>query len=210
MRVLLTAGGTREPIDDVRYVTNAATGALPAAMAKLLLAQGFTVEYLHGPGAILPPNHPQLHLHPIETAQNAADKLAKLCKTLQPEFVACAMAVADFAPDKHAGKLSSQGGTLTLVLHPTPKTIDAVKQNAPETNLLGFKLLSDATEPELLEAAKTLMQRSQANLVFCNDMADVRRGVRRGLLVDPHGQVQRLAGGTLEQLAAEIVQAWMG
>ena len=54
LTVVLTAGGTREPIDDVRFISNAATGALPAAMADALLELGHRVHYIHGPGALLP------------------------------------------------------------------------------------------------------------------------------------------------------------
>ena len=52
--VLLTAGGTQEPIDEVRSIRNTATGSLPAAMAEAWLQQGAHVVYLHGPGAVLP------------------------------------------------------------------------------------------------------------------------------------------------------------
>ncbi len=51
---VVTAGGTREPLDEVRHLTNLATGALPAAMAEQLLARGWQVEYICGPGAVRP------------------------------------------------------------------------------------------------------------------------------------------------------------
>lgn len=54
LTVLITAGGTQEPIDDVRSIRNVASGALPAAMAEAWLAQGAHVVYLHGPDALLP------------------------------------------------------------------------------------------------------------------------------------------------------------
>lgn len=54
LRAIVTAGGTREPIDAVRHVSNVASGALPAAIANCLLKRGFIVDYIHGPGAILP------------------------------------------------------------------------------------------------------------------------------------------------------------
>ncbi len=54
MRVVLTAGGTHEPIDDVRYLANVATGSLPAALAETFLSRGDEVHYVHGPGAAVP------------------------------------------------------------------------------------------------------------------------------------------------------------
>ncbi len=55
---VITAGGTREPIDAVRHLANVATGALPCAIAESLMARGWQVEYLHGPGARLPGHLP--------------------------------------------------------------------------------------------------------------------------------------------------------
>lgn len=51
---VVTAGGTREPLDEVRHLTNLATGSLPSAMAEQLLARGWQVEYIYGPGAVQP------------------------------------------------------------------------------------------------------------------------------------------------------------
>ena len=219
---VLTAGGTREPIDDVRYVSNAATGQLPAELAHVLLAHGHTVHYIHGPGAIVPGHVTldlpllqttstdlatrtatwlaeatrlqatltgTLHLHPIQTAFEVAHTLKDLCARLQPDAVACAMAVADFSPVAAHGKLSSRRDVLELRMMATDKAIDVVKPAAPRTHLLGFKLLSNATEAELIEAGQRLMARSGADLVFCNDMGDLRRGIRRGLLLGPGGEI---------------------
>jgi phosphopantothenate-cysteine ligase len=257
--LVVTAGGTREPIDDVRHVTNVATGTLPAALARAWLAQGATIHYLHGPGAALPHQiHCDLHvlpatdvelraqlqqvsqqaeswrqrlargtlvLHPVETAAQAAATLARLSRELQPDGVACAMAVADFAPVPVLGKIASRkdllwpsadaADGLTLHLLPTAKAIDEVKAACPTTFLLGFKLLSRATESALCAAAAHLARRSHADLVFANDLEDVEAGWRRGLLVDAAGAVlARLDGGQGPQaaerladlLAAELVQ----
>lgn len=240
---ILTAGGTREPIDAVRHITNVATGSLPAAIADVLLCQGVTVHYVHGPGAVLPGRavadldltsldgpaldtaleqfarqarqkraelHGTLHMHPIGSAREATDTLRDLCRDLQPDLVLCAMAVADYAPVPAQGKLSSSQGELLLRLAPTTKAIDGVKAAAPHCRLLGFKLLADASEADLRTAARHLAQRSGADLVFANDIADYRKGLRRGLLVDPDGTVRaRLdAGhGGLRHLAEQIVQA---
>ena len=51
---VVTAGGTHEPIDDVRYIANAATGALPCEIAKILLNAGWRVHYIAGPNALRP------------------------------------------------------------------------------------------------------------------------------------------------------------
>ncbi|MBI5609412.1 MAG: hypothetical protein HY902_11090 [Deltaproteobacteria bacterium] len=261
---VVTAGGTREAIDDVRHLANVATGALPCAMAEALMARGWQVEYLHGPGARRPGHLPveidatsadwparwheaevraermarklrsgQLHLHPIQTATEAAETLAALCRASQPALTVCAMAVADFAPKAVAGKLQSRADSLgqptapygqpqthdltpahdvlRLDLYPTPKAIDGVRAAAPHTRLVAFKLLAGADEATLLQASVHLAHRAQADLVFANDMKDYRAGSRTGLLLAAHGAVlARLDGGhgeeATQRLAELIVQ----
>lgn len=246
---VLTAGGTREPIDDVRHIRNVATGSLPAAMATCLLARGWEVHYLHGPGAVLPGElhrrwsllqagdgldvelarlarhiqsqrarlaHGRLVLVPVTSAADADARMKALLADVQPDLVACAMAVADWAPRPLLGKLSSQpeqpGAPLPLLLYPTPKLIDGVRQVSPGAKLLGFKLLSGSSEAQHVAAAAHLAARSGADLVFGNDMADYRLGRRRGVLRGPDGApLLALEGGegegANERLAEALVDA---
>lgn len=257
LTVLLTAGGTQEPIDDVRSIRNVASGALPAAMAEAWLAQGAHVVYLHGPDARLPGERQLRHnacvaapdpaivqqytvdvaeLHrrlaagkltllPVQSAADALRAVQTALTTYQPDVVACAMAVADFSPVAVSGKIASRAdgpqGThaklpdaqgLALQLLPTAKVIDTVKLQRPACLLLGFKLLSGATEAQLVQAARHLAQRSGADAVFANDVQRYRAGIRDGLLVAPDGRVlDRPDGGAgpqaHEALAQQLV-AW--
>ncbi|MCO4761965.1 MAG: hypothetical protein KC502_10705 [Myxococcales bacterium] len=245
--VLITAGGTREPIDDVRHIANVASGQLPQHMAEHWLSLGATVHYIAGPGARVPGQvAPQLNvhglsaaalkqrlqaiaaaaserharcaagslvIHPIDTAADAALKVRSVAATWSPDIAACAMAVADYSPEKTAGKLSSRPNgtaqTLTLELFPTAKVIDEVKRASPSTRLLGFKLLSGATEAQHIAAARLLAERAGAQWVFGNDMVDYRQGIRRGVLRGPDGQpIMSLGGGTsVDVLARALVDA---
>jgi phosphopantothenoylcysteine decarboxylase/phosphopantothenate--cysteine ligase len=233
---VVTGGGTREPLDDVRYLSNVATGTLPAAIAEALLARGWQVHYLHGPGAVLPgratlqlelgndlddrlaalgrelPRRAQrlaageLHLVPAQTAVEVADRLEVLCRSLQPALVVCAMAVADYAPEPQTGKLSSQLGEWVVRMRPTPKAIDRVKAAAPHCRLLGFKLLAGATPEELTTAARRLAQRSQADWVFANDLSDYGNQ-RRGRLLAADGQSLVELQGSPADLAEALADA---
>lgn len=203
---VVTAGGTREPIDEVRYIANAGTGALPCALAERLLRLGWQVHYVHGPGALVPDNCERLVAHPIGSAAEAAQCLAMVCAAVQPRLTLCAMAVADFSPVPVVGKLLSRSASeaepLTLQLRPTAKSIDVVKHAAPQTLLLGFKLLAGASEAEMLTAAEHLARRCGADLVFANDIRRYRQGVREGLLIAPDATVVARLGG--EQGAAGL------
>ncbi len=247
---VLTAGGTREPLDAVRHISNVASGSLPAAIANELLCRGATVYYIHGPEARLPGHvsvqlelmhdtaklHEMLsllnqrvltlaaevaggHLHllPIVRAVEAAEVLKTIVGQVHPEAVACAMAVADWAPIFHAGKIASQllgtESELAIHLQPTPKAIDGVKAAWPATRLLGFKLLADASEADLLSAATRLLERSGADAVFANDMREYRQGIRQGLLISAlPDHISRLHGGVgetgLQKLAFHLAN-WL-
>ncbi len=252
--VLITAGGTREPIDDVRHISNVASGQLPAAMAECWLELGATVHYVHGPGAHIPArlrvafdvlvgqetgsdaafeaglaalltqardrrrkcSAGRLICYPITTAAEAARVVRQVAAAQQPTVAACAMAVADFAPQPILGKLSSRpdGETpsaLHVVLEPTQKVIDGVLQASPDTALLGFKLLSGAAESAHIAATRHLAERSGARWVFGNDMSDYRRGVRRGALRGRDGGVLALLGDErgldVRELATSLVGA---
>lgn len=212
-RIVLTGGATREPIDAVRFVSNIATGALPAALAEAWLARGAEVHLIHGPGPRLPDGATvaaHLHLWPIATAVEAAARLEERCRSLQPDLVVCAMAVADYAPVVTAGKIASEQEELVIRMRPTPKAIDRVKVAAPHCRLVAFKLLAGADEEALIAAARRLAERCGADLVFGNDMADHQAGRRRGIVIRADGTVlARLDGGSgdgaLRRLAEGLV-----
>lgn len=252
-RAVLTAGGTREAVDDVRYLSNVATGSLPAAMAEALLLRGFDVDYVHGPGARLPARlnlalplldadwqgaaeraladaqrradalaaaGGRLRLHPVTSAADADATLHRVVRAGRPTLVACAMAVADYAPRRVRGKLSSRlpseaedgAPAMRLDLDATAKVIDGVKRAAPTCALLGFKLLSDQDEAGHVVASQKLAARSGADWVFSNDMRDYGAGRRCGTLRGPDGAaLLRLDGGAdgdaLERLAVALVEA---
>lgn len=139
---IVTAGGTREAIDEVRYIANAATGALPQAIAEELLGRGWAVHYLHGPGALVAGrvradldamasdgrdlaviadqiaekrercSRGELHLWPVNSAAQAGQTLRSLAADRHPQAAVCAMAVADFSPDAVTGKLQSRADSL--------------------------------------------------------------------------------------------------
>ncbi|GEM_PF-1891104 len=236
---MITAGGTREPIDDVRHVANVASGRLPAAIGDAWLKRGAVVHYIHGPGAVVPGRYSAdisligltteerlratariarelahapvltdaaLHLHPIQSAADAAATLQSVVAASAPDIVMCAMAVADYAPQRADGKLSSQEGELNVHMAPTPKTIDIVKKTEPGCLLIGFKLLSGASEQARAAACRHLAQRSGAELVFCNDMDDYRKGIRRGWLYGPTGEFTEAIGDENTD-AAELAEA---
>src|SRR5437773_8701055 len=116
MRVLVVAGETVEPIDDVRVVTNRSSGGAGIELAKNAVGEGADVELWLGRHEV--PVPPWLPYKSFETTED----LASMAEKTDADICVVPAAVADFSPvKKQTGKIPSRKGTLTLDLEPTPK-----------------------------------------------------------------------------------------
>ena len=110
-------------------------------------------------------------------------------------------------------KISSKSSQLMLVLGQTPKAIRLIKAIQPGALLVGFKLLSGAGEPELLEAGQDLMRQSGCDLVLANDLSGISGDSHRAFLMDKGSIICRaqtkteIAGMILGQVAERVGKA---
>lgn len=96
MRILITAGGTSEPIDNVRAITNHSTGRLGQTIANLMLETGWQVDYITTKQALLPENSPSLTKHFIASTQDLLATITELLTKHRYDAVIHSMAVSDF------------------------------------------------------------------------------------------------------------------
>ena len=216
MNVLVTAGGTIAPIDDVRAIANTSTGRFGAMIAEAALRRGANVWHLHAPGALRPfdrlakldLNNPDLpsefrrlvglreewsevrdrcHIVPLVegTVAEYAGRLEEILRRQEIDIAFLAMAASDFAPEPIAGKLSSDASSLVLRCRRLPKVIQAVREWSPSVYLVGFKLLSNAPEAELIRQAEDACSENRADLTVANDLSTVRAGRHTIHLVRP-------------------------
>jgi len=137
LRVLVTAGGTREPIDSVRFVGNRSSGRMGLALAQAARARGAEVTLLAANVAL--PRPPGIACHEVTTA-------AELKRACEREFPACdvllmAAAVADFTPSAPVpGKLKKAGRErLQVELEPTADVLAGLAAHRrPDQTLVGF------------------------------------------------------------------------
>ena len=100
MRILITAGGTAEKIDQVRSITNHSSGSLGVALAKAALQKGnVTVDYIWAKGALLPPKDPRITLYPVVDTADLQETMERILQTHTYGAVIHAMAVSDFTPE---------------------------------------------------------------------------------------------------------------
>jgi phosphopantothenoylcysteine decarboxylase/phosphopantothenate--cysteine ligase len=174
MKILITAGATREPIDSVRFLSNVSTGATGAALADFLVTMGHEVTLLHGEGAVRPCGAGVTCGVFGSTEQLQARMKSALCGGGY-DVVVQAAAVADYRPEvSHAGKLSSYAPEMTLKLVPTPKLLPSIKSWSPTpVRVLGFKLTAGADAAGRAVAVGKLFVGGGVDAVVHNDMDEL-------------------------------------
>ncbi len=199
MRVLVTAGGTREPIDAVRVIANTSTGRLGALVAETARAAGHDVVLLTAAGSARVPGVR------CEDFVTSAD-LARLLDRHAPsaDAVLHAAAVSDFVPVAVSGKIPSDEPELVLRLARAPKLVDRLRALCPRGFLVGFKLTSGAGPAEQVAAATTLLQRARLDLVVVNDASRTGEADHEAQLVDASGASTRRRGKAA--IAAALVE----
>jgi len=206
--ILVTAGNTSEPIDRVRTITNTSSGKLGARIADALMALDYNVIYLCGKNAAQPEETPLETVRILGVADLAA-AVDDLCARYQFDGIVHAMAVSDYTVQGvlpmteleghiHAGtrpslttdgKLSSHMSDPVILLQAAPKIIARFKQYQPAALLVGFKLLVDVPEAELLSVATALLEKNHCDLVCANDLTQVTADGHRATILDKNGIV---------------------
>lgn len=177
MKVVVTSGATREPIDSVRFISNLSSGRTGALIAERLAARGFEVTQLAGVDSVQAAGAARRETFTDHASLDTA--LRRLARDSACAAIVHAAAVGDFAvadpvPD---AKIRS-GQELSVTLRPTAKIIDRIMGYAgnPDLILVGFKLTHDPDAGIQARAARELMTRSRARYVVQNDVSTLSDG----------------------------------
>lgn len=202
MRVLLTAGGTREPIDDVRVVANSSTGRLGAYLADAFAEAGHEVCLLRGLTAASA-SAGSVRTQVFGSSVELWGLMERELSTAQ--IVLHAAAVADYVPLRASGKIPSDAEELVLRMVRAPKLIDRLRERAPDAVLVGFKLTSGADTERQVHLARALLQRARLDLVLANDASAIGEQDHRALLVSARS-ILELDGGKLALARALVTE----
>ncbi|HEY1502252.1 MAG TPA: bifunctional phosphopantothenoylcysteine decarboxylase/phosphopantothenate--cysteine ligase CoaBC [Acidobacteriaceae bacterium] len=166
--VLITAGGTREALDPVRFLGNRSSGKMGYAMAEAAERRGARVILVSAPTALRPP--PNVEVVPVITTAQMRD--AVLSRLDQATIVIKAAAVADYRPRAQADQKMRRLGPLTLELEPTEDILAAVVERRRE----GMLVIGFAAETEdVLAHGRDKLLRKGADAIVLNDVS--REGV---------------------------------
>lgn len=197
-KVVVTAGGTREPIDPVRYVGNRSSGQMGYAIAIAARDQGADVTLISGPVALAPPA--AMTFVAIETAADML--LAVDVATDEADLLIMAAAVADYRPaNPVAQKIKKGQATLVLELE---RTTDILQSLSDRSDLLriGF-----AAETENLQAAALdKLRRKKLDMIVANDaVATIGAEQAAVTLIDASGMARELPLGPKPHVAMALI-----
>lgn len=195
--VIITAGGTKEPIDDVRYIGNFSSGRFGHALAQKYAAEGHSTTLLAPTstierfGAI-----PGVDHAPFTSADDLKNVLLG---HKAAGLVLHAAAVSDYTPERAPGKISSTQEKLSIQLTRTPKILRALRDHfGASATLVGFKLLSNVSTEQLLDVASNQIKANTTSFCIANRLEDIEssQGSRTVHLVEPGGTATTLSGST--------------
>jgi phosphopantothenoylcysteine decarboxylase/phosphopantothenate--cysteine ligase len=202
-RVLVSAGGTREPVDAVRYVGNRSSGRMGVALAAEARRRGAQVTLLAANLGVPVPAGVEL----VETPSAADLEREALARAAEADVVVMAAAVADYRPaEALATKRPKDASTWTLELEPTTDVLAALGERRREGQLVvGF---AAETGGDGLERAREKLARKRADLLVLNDVSRTDIGFdtyeNEVTLLTPSGE-RAIAKAPKDVIAAAIL-----
>jgi phosphopantothenate-cysteine ligase len=232
MKILLTSGGTKVPIDDVRSITNMSSGTFGSKLGIEILEHHNTLYFLTAEGAKTPMkitedlngknldycimdimgqllkarHYAKSYFEiPYKTYDEYAKWLELYTKETNVDAIILAAAVSDYVVSKPvSGKIRSSTD-LSIQLEPAEKLIGKIRKEWGYTGILvGFKLLVGATKQELISAAHQSIRNNGCDFVVANDLNDIKRGDHKILLVTPTRVYEHNKESAVEQILKEI------
>ena len=195
-KVVVIAGATSEPIDDVRVITNVSTGGTGVALALAAFERGADVWLWLGRHEVPVPGF--LAVTPFATTAD----LERMVQDLDCDYCLVPAAIADYRPRRVKGKIPSGKGALTVDFEGTPSILAAIRKRSGCV-LVGFKLESGVGAAELVRRSKARIKERGLAFIVANDLAKVRGERTSIVVVDTKGRTKAFAGP--KALAADMI-----
>ncbi|MFO7153719.1 MAG: bifunctional phosphopantothenoylcysteine decarboxylase/phosphopantothenate--cysteine ligase CoaBC [Caldicoprobacter oshimai] len=202
VRILVTAGPTREYLDPVRFISNPSSGKMGYAIAAACAERGAEVELVSGPVSIAPP--PGVKLYRVETAQEMFEKVMEIFPSCHMVFKAAA--VGDYRPETYCPtKIKKDSDKLILTLVKNPDILKELGKRKGKCILVGF-----AAETENIEEYATKkMREKNLDFIVANDVtrqgAGFEKNTNEGLLITREGEVIAIPQMDKKEFAHRII-----
>lgn len=242
INILITAGGTSEPIDRVRNISNTGTGRLGSLIADRLALEASVdkIFYVCAHHSVHPSSD-RITCIEIRTVADLQTAVTNIAASFPIDAVIHSMAVSDYrvrsitTPENLAKlsqndssrssyteddilnaivssdiradteKLSSQIRSPLILLEQTPKILPLIRELLPKAVIIGFKLLSQVSESELLDTAYRLLVKNGCDFVLANDFSQINGDHHEAYLMDSAKNIQTFQ--TKQEIANGIAAA---
>lgn len=231
-KIVITAGGTSEKIDNVRKITNSSSGKLGMTIANHLLKENddLIIYYVCSKNSLRPLDE-RIKVIEIDGTISLKNKIENLLLNEKIDYFIHSMAVSDYMTDYvttierikasikntsnleeafsnieiiNGNKISSYEDNLVIVLKQTTKIISIIKDLSPQTYLVGFKLLDGVSKEELISVAKKLRDKNKCDLVVANDLVTIRNGEHIAYIIDKNNEIEESHGK--DDIAKKLVR----
>ena len=200
-KIVVTAGGTQEPLDPVRVLTNKSSGKQGYALAQAALDAGATVVLVSTPTALTPPVGARLVN--VTTAQEMLE--AVLAESAGADVLVMAAAVADFRPKHAAGdKFKKRDGIPQVELEATSdvlSTVAGLGSRRPR-RVVGFA----AESRDLLENAQSKLKSKNLDMIVANHISALGADVNQVMLLYSNGEKETLPQMNKDEVAEIILE----
>lgn len=200
MRVLVTAGPTREPLDAVRFLTNASTGRMGIEVARAAADAGHDAVLVLGPTHLAAPEHPRVRVVRVVTAREMLD--ACLAEWPSCDALVATAAVSDFRFASPAeGKPEKPAGPVTVELVPNPDVLATLAASKGARRVVGFALQVEDAE----RRAREKLVRKNCDLIVLDAPAAMGADRSDFALIARDGAPRRMHGASKADVARALV-----
>jgi phosphopantothenoylcysteine synthetase/decarboxylase len=203
LKILITAGPTREYLDPVRYLSNASSGKMGYAIASAARSAGHDVTLVSGPVAL--PKPKGVKLVPVVTAAQMSSETKKLFP--KADIVIATAAVADYGPaSKSRLKIKKSGKAMTLKLAPTEDILSYLGKHKKAQVLIGFALESN----NLIKSARAKLFAKNLDAIVANYPDSI--GADRGSvwIINSEENIEAVKNATKTKIAKRILDEALG
>ena len=198
-KILIIGGPTSEAIDDVRVITNKSSGKTAVSLAKNAFFRGADVTLWYGEGSEQIPYY--IKYTKFES-NNDLLKIIKKDNLSKFDIIFVCAAISDYIPKKKKGKISSGLENLSIELSPAPKIITKIREAAPKSKIIGFKL--EENKEQLKKKSSDLLDKNRLNFVVANTTSAFKSESNEIWIYDKKG-LKTHKKGNKEELADVIL-----
>jgi phosphopantothenoylcysteine decarboxylase/phosphopantothenate--cysteine ligase len=199
VRFLITAGGTREYIDPVRFISNASSGKVGCSLARAALRRGHKVTLITCPTALSPPKG--VKVINVETS-------GQMFQAVKKSFPRCdclimAAAVSDYTPERTSAiKLKKGKAAMTIKLKPTKDILAWAGKNKKHQTVIGFAL-----EDKALRAnAEKKLRDKNLDMIIANSTSAIGADTSTVHIKTPDSKWTKITKATKAAIAAKIIR----